>query len=412
MPFSSNQLGLAELKVREVHRKWLSNLAKYGIGIALLAFVVYRHWEPDQHGGIGLKAALSGPIRWELFFFAALCCGGSAAITFVRWFLLVRAQDLPFTLRNAFRLGLIGYFFNTFLPGAVGGDLVKATFIAREQRRRTVAVSTVLMDRAIGLLGLIAIVAVIGTTFWLLDNSVLVSPAQAQPSDSPSAEDTRKANAEPAIDRSNERQAQSRVLMRQVIRLADGITISAILAWILLGALPEHRSHIFARRLHHIPKIGKILAEMWRAVFLYRRRGLTILYALVLTLVSHTLNVLTFYLAALAFQPIGGTPRMPGLLEHFILVPAGMAFQGFIPTPGGIGGTEWLYSAFYWGFGFPGEGGVLGSLGMRLVQWVLGLCGYIVYLFMKHEMPVEQSSVQISTDSNSPEPVSSTMQDL
>lgn len=200
--------------------------------------------------------------------------------------------------------------------------------------------------------------------------------------------------------------------MRQVIRLADCITVFALIAWLLLGVLPEHRSHIFARRLHHIPKVGKILAEMWRAVFLYRRRWLAILAALSLTLVSQILNVIAFFLASLAFQPVGGTARIPGLVEHFVLVPAGTVFQAFIPTPGGIGGAEWLYSAFYWGFGYPGEGGVLGSLGTRLVQWILGFAGHVVYLFMKREIPVTPASDQILTGSNLPRPVSSTTKEL
>ena len=76
-------------------------------------------------------------------------------------------QDLPFTLGNAFRLGLLGFFFSTFLPGSVGGDLVKAAGIAREQSRRTVAVATVIMDRIMGLWGLCWLVALLGGGFWM-----------------------------------------------------------------------------------------------------------------------------------------------------------------------------------------------------------------------------------------------------
>jgi len=327
-----------------VRRHWLSTVIKYGIGLAILAFLVYRYWQP-------LKVKFSGPIRYELFLISALCCGGSAAVTFVRWFLLVRAQDLPFTLRNAFRLGLVGYFFNIFLPGAVGGDLVKAAFIAREQKRRTVAISTVLMDRAIGLLGLVAMAAIVGSAFWYFGD------------------------------------AAPKRLIRFAIGLADGITIVALISWLSLGALPEHRSQIFARRLHHIPKAGKILAEMWRAVFLYRRRGLTVIAALSLTFVTHFLNVMTFYLAILAFQPVGAHAAIPSLLDHFILVPVGMASQGFNPLPGGIGFTEAIYSAFYEGFGFSGDDGFVAGVGMRAVQGVLGLGGLLIYLMLRRNLP-------------------------
>jgi glycosyltransferase 2 family protein len=342
-----------------VRRRWLSITVKYGIGLALLALLVYRYWEP-------LKTKFSGPVRWEFFFFSALCCGGSAAVTFVRWYLLVRAQDLPFTLRNAFRLGLVGYFFNIFLPGAVGGDLVKAAFIAREQKRRTVAVSTVLMDRAIGLLGLIAIAAIVGSAFLYFYGSNLSEPAKMPAKNLP---------------------LEPRTLMRLVIGVADGIAIVALISWLLLGLLPEHRSQIFARRLHHIPKAGRILAEVWRAVFLYRKRPMTIFAALLLTFVTHFLNVMTFYLAILAFERADAPAHIPSLLEHFILVPVGMASQGFIPLPGGIGVTEAIYAAFYEGFGYSGEDGFVAGVGMRIVQCVLGVIGYVVFLFMKREIP-------------------------
>ena len=88
-------------------------------------------------------------------------------ITLLRWYILVRAQDLPVTLNDAMRLGLIGCFYNAFLPGSVGGDIIKAAYLARGQTRRTVAVATVIMDRVIALWGLIWFVAVLGSCFWL-----------------------------------------------------------------------------------------------------------------------------------------------------------------------------------------------------------------------------------------------------
>src|SRR4029077_20694250 len=91
----------------------------------------------------------------------------SVLLTFVRWYFLVRAQGLPFSLTSALRLGMIGFYLNTFLPGAVGGDLIKAAFIAREQSRRTVAVATVIIDRVIGLCGLFWLVVLLGGAVWL-----------------------------------------------------------------------------------------------------------------------------------------------------------------------------------------------------------------------------------------------------
>ncbi len=57
----------------------------------------------------------------------------AVSLTFVRWYLLVRALGLHFRLLDAFRLGFLGYLFNFVSVGSVGGDLFKAIFIAREQ---------------------------------------------------------------------------------------------------------------------------------------------------------------------------------------------------------------------------------------------------------------------------------------
>ena len=63
---------------------------------------------------------------------------------------------LPFRLRDAFRLGFLAFLLNFVSVGAVGGDLFKAFFIARDQPgRRTEAVATVVVDRLVGFYALL-----------------------------------------------------------------------------------------------------------------------------------------------------------------------------------------------------------------------------------------------------------------
>jgi uncharacterized protein (TIRG00374 family) len=57
---------------------------------------------------------------------------------------------------------MIGHFFNVFLPGSVGGDVVRAYYVARSTTgRRTEAVTTILIDRLIGLISLLALASTI-----------------------------------------------------------------------------------------------------------------------------------------------------------------------------------------------------------------------------------------------------------
>ncbi|OHB65546.1 MAG: hypothetical protein A2Y77_08395, partial [Planctomycetes bacterium RBG_13_62_9] len=59
--------------------------------------------------------------------------------------------DVP----TAVRLFFLGLFYNNVMPGAVGGDLLKAWYITRHTNKRLEGVLSVFVDRAIGLTGLV-----------------------------------------------------------------------------------------------------------------------------------------------------------------------------------------------------------------------------------------------------------------
>src|SRR5437867_6067748 len=118
--------------------------AQLTIGLAIVTYLVWSNWGR-------IVGVLEGrPIRWGFLILGLAICLSAVLITFLRWYLLVWAQGIPFRVRDSLRIGFIGYFFNRLIPGAVGGDLVKAVLLAREQDRRTVAVATVFIDRVLG----------------------------------------------------------------------------------------------------------------------------------------------------------------------------------------------------------------------------------------------------------------------
>lgn len=69
-----------------------------------------------------------------------------------RWQLLLRAQGIVASFGRVLRLTFMGLFWNNFMPGMTGGDVAKAVLVARENpEKRSAAVSTVIVDRLIGL---------------------------------------------------------------------------------------------------------------------------------------------------------------------------------------------------------------------------------------------------------------------
>ncbi len=79
-----------------------------------------------------------------------------------RWMLLLYGVGIRVNYFRVLQLHLIGLFFNSIIPGAVGGDLMKAIYVIRDQEKsnKTPAMLSILLDRIVGLMGLFTLGAV------------------------------------------------------------------------------------------------------------------------------------------------------------------------------------------------------------------------------------------------------------
>lgn len=69
-----------------------------------------------------------------------------------RWRMVLRVQGIILPWGRASEISLVAHFFNSFLLGSTGGDLMKAYYAAREtHHQKTEAVVTVFVDRLVGL---------------------------------------------------------------------------------------------------------------------------------------------------------------------------------------------------------------------------------------------------------------------
>jgi uncharacterized protein (TIRG00374 family) len=356
--------GSADLEVAPkdalVTKRFLINTCKYGVAFALLAWVIVHNWSGDP--GLGdmweMYVVQGQPIPHPEFFALAFVISlASVLLSFVRWYVLVRAVDLPFRISDALRLGMVGFFFNSFLPGSVGGDFLKAAFLAREHDRRTVAVATVVMDRMFALWALVWFVAVVGGFSWLT--------GQFQ-------SDTAEAS-------------------RRIVVGAAAICAASLLVWFPMGLLSQERAERFAGRLNRLPKVGHSAAEFWRAIWMYRCRARSVYLVMLMAFVGFFGFVLTFYFCVRTLaEP---TQRLPTVQEHFLVIPIGLVIQALPGLPGGLGLGEWGFGEMYARMHCAEALGVLGSLVQRVLFWILGLIGYLIYLRMKPSLApaVEQA---------------------
>ncbi|MEO6213968.1 MAG: lysylphosphatidylglycerol synthase transmembrane domain-containing protein [Vicinamibacterales bacterium] len=130
-----------------------------------------------------LKAAVSVVLLWLLFsrvdftrlwsiartasigwLALALCLYFSMILASAwRWGLLLKAQGLHLPFRTLTSSFLVATFFNNFLPSNIGGDVIRIADTAPAAGSKTLATTVVLIDRGIGLLGLV-LMAAIGST--------------------------------------------------------------------------------------------------------------------------------------------------------------------------------------------------------------------------------------------------------
>lgn len=78
--------------------------------------------------------------------------GATLIIGITRWRMVLNVHGLRLPFARAAEISLAAHFFNTFLLGTAGGDVMKAYYAAREtHHKKTEAVVTVFVDRVIGL---------------------------------------------------------------------------------------------------------------------------------------------------------------------------------------------------------------------------------------------------------------------
>jgi uncharacterized membrane protein YbhN (UPF0104 family) len=78
----------------------------------------------------------------------------------VRWMWLSRPLGFSKSLTRFTGLYFVGMFFNLFLPTSVGGDAVRAVYLANGTGKRMAALFSVLLDRASGLIVLIGLACI------------------------------------------------------------------------------------------------------------------------------------------------------------------------------------------------------------------------------------------------------------
>jgi uncharacterized protein (TIRG00374 family) len=303
-------------------------------GLRLLVSLLLITWALR---GIDLQAVGASLRQVHLGWFAAalMLHVVGVLISACRWHLLLRAQGVGAPVTFLTSSYLVGFFFNNFLPGSVGGDVYRAWDTVRFSGDRTRPFAVILVERATGLLTLLFLASAVAltrvpsagkrSTVWLVTLGV----------------------------------AAAAVVLFLVLRVAE--------------QLPGR-----------LRRVGEKVARFRAAIVLYRERKNLLVAALLLGLALQLNYVLHFYLIGLSLKL--GLP----FLIYLVVVPL-VAVLLLLPVSiNGVGVRENAYMFFFGALGITPARTVAFCWASLAALLFFGLVGGLVYAFRRlrvHDAP-------------------------
>jgi len=125
------------------------------VSVGLLVLLVTYVKDPRELLEVAQRA-MGRPV-WLVLAVAAF--GGSLACGTLRWGVSLKALKVPMGWSRTVQLYAIGHFYNILIPGATGGDIVKAgCAVVDHPERKPEAIASILAERLIGFVALAAVV--------------------------------------------------------------------------------------------------------------------------------------------------------------------------------------------------------------------------------------------------------------
>lgn len=252
-----------------------------------------------------------------------------------KWNLLIKVRGIVVKFARLFWINSIGSFLGLFLPSSLGTDVVRGYYLVKNNSERSVSISSVFVDRVLGLISLLLLGLV-----SLLFAGNLVSKFDL-----------------------NLYLVVLTIITLVFVYIFQRNETKKILELLYLK-LKQHRIIEYAMKLH-----GSILE--------YKKYPKTLLLSFALTILVQVTRVLTYYAIALAFDV-----RI-SIVYFFLFVPLIMIVMMLPITIGGLGLREGTFVAFFTMVGISVNDAVvitfINSILDTFNTIILGGGGYLFY---------------------------------
>lgn len=263
-----------------------------------------------------------------------------------RWYKLLRGAKVMIRYPRALQLQMVGLFFNTAMPGAVSGDLVKAVYVVRDQRghSRTSAALAIILDRVVGLMGLFTVAGVASIVFL------------------------RSLSSNPVL--------QPMAFMVFASWMAMLVFLAVVFYPHRAGRDPFER--LLSKKPWLLRRVFALVLKVYRALRAYRDHPRELLVAWAVSVVIQGIGVAYYW-----YTTVELTGQVPVFSEFVIVLPFGMIATVIPIAPGGLGVGHVAFDKLFSLVGLNGGANVFNVI--TLGQLVLNLTGIVPYLFMRRK---------------------------
>ena len=313
-------------------KKILVTVFQLAVTIALLYWVYH---DPNRRAQMA-EALRHARYSWVVIGILAYIIVEIAAA--FRWHVLLKVQGIHLSFWRLSGLFLIGMFYNQFLPGGTGGDIIKSYYLLKETPdKKAGALLAVVFDRIIGLVALVAITGtLIGLRFDFLSKTT-----------------------------------ETRQLL-WILLVVLGVSVAGLLATFVITGFK-----LFHSLPLRFPGREKLI-EVSAAYHLYARHWRATLVAFGSSIVAHLATFATFLSVAYSLR------ANVKVVDFFAVMPIERTISAMPISFAGIGWREKVLQIMLSGLcGVPEAKAILiGSLSFLIIL-VCCLPGAVVYLFYK-----------------------------
>ena len=340
-------------RIKSVNQpKLQSRLAWTFIRISVVIAIIYFLINSGALNLIKLGKMLKNGWIYLGFF----CLFISVFFAVFRWKVLLNSVEIHTAFGKITRLTFIGLAFNTIIPGAVSGDIIKAYYLVRGKSRKAEAIITIILDRLIGLFTFFvtAGVAIIGV---LIFGGGIVN----------------------TLNELRDIKIMGLIVIILALVMVFGFLIclsvrfsqSVPVRWLTTNA-PGHT----------------IIYRIYNTIFSFRDKKRALLLAMSLSIIVQFPLILAMY-----FFNKGANDTALTFTHYLFCAPIALILNAIPLGPGGLGTGEAFVYALFKLFGSLNGANVMAMFHIAMI--ILSVIGFLLYILRKSEITVTDKAERL-----------------